>query len=68
LNGLYTHTGGRLRNLSLLKSPSFKEKCLDRLIPIGERHFRRAVTEYVEHYHEEWNHQGSTIVSSHARW
>ena len=31
---------------------------LDRLIPIGERHFRRAVTEYVEHYHEERNHQG----------
>jgi hypothetical protein len=28
------------------------------LIPIGERHFRRAVTEYVEHYHEERNHQG----------
>jgi hypothetical protein len=28
------------------------------LIPIGERHCRRAVTEYVEHYHEERNHQG----------
>jgi transposase InsO family protein len=37
---------------------SNKEACLDRLIPIGERHFRRAVTEYVEHYHEERNHQG----------
>ena len=37
---------------------SIKEECLDRLIPIGERHFRRAVTEYVEHYHEERNHQG----------
>jgi hypothetical protein len=30
----------------------------DRLIPIGEGHFRRAVAEYVEHYHGERNHQG----------
>jgi transposase InsO family protein len=37
---------------------SIKEECLDRLIPIGERHFRRAVAEYVEHYHGERNHQG----------
>ena len=37
---------------------SIKEECLDRMIPIGERHFRRAVAEYVEHYHGERNHQG----------
>jgi transposase InsO family protein len=37
---------------------SIKEECLDRMIPIGERHFRRAVAEYVAHYHEERNHQG----------
>jgi putative transposase len=37
---------------------SIKEECLDWLIPIGERHFRRAVTEYVAHYHGERNHQG----------
>ena len=37
---------------------SIKEECLDRLIPIGARHFRRAVTEYVEHYHGERNNQG----------
>jgi putative transposase len=37
---------------------SIKEECLDRLIPIGEQHFRRAVAEYVEHYHGERNHQG----------
>jgi hypothetical protein len=37
---------------------SIKEECLHRLIPIGDRHFRRAVTEYVEHYHVERNHQG----------
>ena len=37
---------------------SIKEDCLDRLIPIGDRHLRRAVAEYVEHYHRERNHQG----------
>jgi transposase InsO family protein len=37
---------------------SIKEECLDRLIPIGARHFRRAVSEFVEHYHRERNHQG----------
>jgi hypothetical protein len=37
---------------------SIKEECLDWLIPLGERHFRRAVTEYVAHYHLERNHQG----------
>ena len=37
---------------------SIKEECLDRIVPIGERHFRRAVAEYVEHYQRERNHQG----------
>jgi transposase InsO family protein len=37
---------------------SIKEECLDRIVPIGERHFRRAVGEFVEHYHRERNHQG----------
>ena len=37
---------------------SIKEECLDRLIPIGDRHFRRAVAEYVAHYHGERNHEG----------
>jgi transposase InsO family protein len=37
---------------------SIKEECLDRLIPLGERHFRTAIAEYVEHYHGERNHQG----------
>jgi transposase InsO family protein len=37
---------------------SIKEECLGRQIPFGERHFRRAVTEYVAHYHLERNHQG----------
>ena len=37
---------------------SMKEECLDRMIPMGERHFRRAITAFVEHYHLERNHQG----------
>jgi transposase InsO family protein len=37
---------------------SIKEECLDRIIPLGERHFRRAVHEFVAHYHLERNHQG----------
>jgi putative transposase len=37
---------------------SIKEECLARIVPIGERHFRRAVAEFVEHYHCERNHQG----------
>jgi hypothetical protein len=30
----------------------------DRIVPLGERHSRRAVVEYVEHYHRERNQQG----------
>jgi transposase InsO family protein len=37
---------------------SIKEECLDRIIPIGERHFRQVIAEFVEHYHRERNHQG----------
>jgi putative transposase len=37
---------------------SIKEECLARIVPIGERHLRCAVAEYVEHYHRERNHQG----------
>jgi transposase InsO family protein len=37
---------------------SIKEECLNRLIPFGEHHHRRAVAEFVAHYHHERNHQG----------
>ena len=37
---------------------SIKSECLAQVIPIGEDHLRRAVREYVEHYHRERNHQG----------
>jgi transposase InsO family protein len=37
---------------------SIKESCLNRLILVGEASLRRAVREFVAHYHEERNHQG----------
>jgi putative transposase len=37
---------------------SIRSECLDKLIPLGERHLRTAVTEFVEHYHAERNHRG----------
>jgi putative transposase len=37
---------------------SIKQECLHRLIPFGERHLRRTIAQYVEHYHRERNHQG----------
>jgi transposase InsO family protein len=49
---------------------SIKEECLNRIIPLGERHLRRAVHEFVEHYHRERNHQGlgnSLIAGAPAR-
>ncbi len=37
---------------------SIRSECLDQIIPLGERHLRKAVREYTEHYHAERNHQG----------
>jgi transposase InsO family protein len=37
---------------------SIKESCLNRLILVGEDSLRRAVREFVAHYHHERNHQG----------
>src|SRR5262245_7318802 len=42
---------------SLWRQP-IKEECLSRIVPSGERHLRRALAEYVTHYHGERNHQG----------
>jgi transposase InsO family protein len=37
---------------------SIRSECLDRIVPLGERHLRRSVSEYVRHYRLERNHQG----------
>ena len=50
-----------LQRQPLVLSPSglsINSECLDRMVPLGERHLRLAVTEYVEHYHAERHHQG----------
>jgi len=44
---------------------SIKGECLDKIIPLGERHLRKAIKEFMAHYHAERNHQGldSEIIS-----
>ena len=37
---------------------SIKDECLDRMILFGEASLRRALREYVAHFHRERNHQG----------
>ena len=37
---------------------SIKSECLSKIIPLGESHLRRAIREFVEHYHSERPHQG----------
>ncbi len=37
---------------------SVKEECLGRMIFIGQASLRRAIAEYMAHFHEERNHQG----------
>ena len=41
---------------------SVKEKCLSKVILFGERSLRRALREYVEHFHAERNHRGKGNV------
>lgn len=46
-----------------------KESCLDRMIFFGERSLRFAVSELLEHYHRERNHQslGNRIIRPETR-
>lgn len=37
---------------------SVKEECLNRIVPLGERHLRKTLHEFAAHYHRERNHQG----------
>ncbi len=37
---------------------TIKESCLERLVLIGEGSLRRAIREFVDHFHHERNHQG----------
>ena len=37
---------------------SIESECLERMVPLGEEHLRRAISERVAHYHRERDHQG----------
>jgi putative transposase len=37
---------------------SVKSECLDRIVPLGEKHLRAAIRAFMDHYHEERPHQG----------
>ena len=37
---------------------SIKQECLSKLILFGEASLRRALNEFIDHYHFERNHQG----------
>ena len=37
---------------------SIRTECLDRIVPLSETHLRRSVSEFVQHYRFERNHQG----------
>jgi putative transposase len=41
---------------------SVKQECLSRLVLFGEGSLRRALTEFLEHYHAERNHPGKGNV------
>ena len=41
---------------------SVKEECLSRLVLFGEASLHHALTQYVEHFHHERNHQGKGNV------
>jgi putative transposase len=50
-----------------LRSITFE--CLDRIVPVGERHFRGALKEFVDHDHRERNQQGldNRLIDGNAR-
>ena len=39
-----------------------EEECLSKVVLFGERSLRRALSEYVEHFHAERNHPGKGNV------
>jgi putative transposase len=45
---------------------SIKGECLNRLVFFGEASLRRAIREYIAHYHRERNHQGlgNTLIAA----
>ena len=46
---------------------SIKTECLNKIIPLGEKHLRLLIKEYMQHYHTERNHQGLSSSIIHAK-
>jgi transposase InsO family protein len=44
---------------------SVKSECLDRIVPLGEKHLRAAIRAFMDHYHEERPHQalGNELIA-----
>jgi hypothetical protein len=55
--------------LGRVSNGAAKHECLNRVIVFGERHRRRTIAEFVEHYHGERNHQGleNELIEGHPR-
>jgi transposase InsO family protein len=45
---------------------SIKESCLERLVLFGEKALKKAVREFMTHYHSERNHQGIGKSADHV--
>jgi putative transposase len=37
---------------------TIKSECLNRAVPLGERHLQHVISEFVDHYHRQRNHPG----------
>jgi transposase InsO family protein len=46
---------------------SAKSEYLERIVPLGEKHLRAAVREFVDHYHAERPHQGLGAIAPRAK-
>ena len=48
---------------------TIKEECLSRMILFSERQLENAVEQFVEHYHNERNHQGlgNTLIEANIK-
>jgi hypothetical protein len=47
---------------------STKSECLERMVLLGERHLRWALSAYLRHYHRERNHQAGYLEAGTWPW
>ena len=56
------HSGNSLFQIPERWVKSVKGECLSKLILFGEKSLRRALREYLTHFHTERNHQGKNNI------